>query len=110
MYKKKQRMSTVSMHADPSDPDDFEIAIEDTTILQDEQLHQKICVEQLEKALHTLNDDFKEAIILRDIQQLTYEEISEITGSAMGTVKSRINRGRIQLQEILEEYSLQETF
>src|SRR6056297_2687686 len=107
MYKKKQRMSTVSMHADPSDPDDFEIAIEDTTILQDEQLHQKICVEQLEKALHTLNDDFKEAIILRDIQQLTYEEISEITGSAMGTVKSRINRGRIQLQEILEEYSLQ---
>jgi len=109
MYKKKQRMSTVSMHADPNDPDDFEISIEDTAILQDEELHQKFCVEQLELALQELNDDFREAIVLRDIQQLTYEEISEITGTAMGTVKSRINRGRIQLQEILKEYVQPET-
>ncbi|MCC5941647.1 MAG: RNA polymerase subunit sigma-24, partial [Balneolaceae bacterium] len=46
----------------------------------------------------------------RDIQQLTYEEISEITGTAMGTVKSRINRARIQLQEIIGDYVNSETF
>lgn len=106
MYKKKQRMTTISMHADPSDPDDREFEIEDTVILQDDRLHQKMSVKQLEKALMKLNDDFREVIVLRDIQQLTYEEIAEITDTAMGTVKSRINRARQQLQDLIGEYVL----
>jgi len=106
MYKKKQRMTTISMHADPSDPDDREFEIEDTVILQDDRLHQKMSVKQLEKALMELNDDFREVIVLRDIQQLTYEEIAEITDTAMGTVKSRINRARQQLQDLIGEYVL----
>lgn len=110
MYKKKQRMSLISIHADDSDPDDREFEITDTTILQDDELHLKFSMEKLEKALLELNDDFREAIILRDIQQLTYEEIAEITGTAMGTVKSRINRGRQQLQEIIGDYVNSETF
>lgn len=109
MYKKKQRMTTISMHADPSDPDDREFEIEDGIILQDDQLHQKMSVNELEKALMKLNDDFREVIVLRDIQQLTYEEIAEITDTAMGTVKSRINRARQQLQEMIGEYVNPET-
>lgn len=104
MYKKKKRMSLVSIHADESDPDDREMEITDTNILQDEKLHLKDSMGELEKALEELNDNFKEVIVLRDIQQLTYEEISEITGAAMGTVKSRINRARTQLQELIGEY------
>jgi RNA polymerase sigma factor (sigma-70 family) len=110
MYKKKQRMSLISIHADESDPDDREFEITDSVMLQDEQLHLKFSMQELEKALMELNDDFREAIILRDIQQLTYEEIAEITGTAMGTVKSRINRGRQQLQELIGEYVNSETF
>ncbi len=110
MYKKKQRMSTISIHADESDPDDREFVIPDTVLLQDDELHLKLSVQELEKALSELNDDFKEVIILRDIQQLTYEEISEITGTAMGTVKSRINRARLQLQEKIGDYVKSETF
>jgi RNA polymerase sigma factor (sigma-70 family) len=110
MYKKKQRMSLISIHADDSDPDDREMQIEDTVLLQDEELHLKMSVQELEKALLQLNDDFREAVVLRDIQQLTYEEIAEITDSAMGTVKSRINRGRQQLQEIIGSYVRPETF
>jgi len=109
LYKKKQRMHKVSIHEDPNDPDSREMSFEDSNILQDEALHQKLCVQQLEKALMELNEEFREAIVLRDIQELSYEEIAEITGSAMGTVKSRINRGRIQLQEILENYVNLET-
>ena len=104
MYKKKQRMSLISIHADESDPDDREMEITDTNILQDDKLHLKNSMGELEKALSELNDNFKEVIILRDIQQLTYEEISEITGAAMGTVKSRINRARTQLQELIGDY------
>lgn len=109
MYKKKQRMSLVSIHADESDPDDFEMQITDTVILQDDELHLKLSVQELERALQELNEDFREAVILRDIQQLTYEEIAEITDTAMGTVKSRINRGRQQLQEIIGSYVNSET-
>lgn len=104
MYKKKQRMSLISIHADELDFDDWEMEITDTNILQDEQLHLNNSMNELEKALTKLNDDFKEAIILREIQQLTYEEISEITGTVMGTVKSRINRARNQLQELIGDY------
>lgn len=104
MYNKKQRMSLISIHADSLDFDDWEKEIRDTNILQDEELHLKNSMNELEKALEELNDDFKEVIILREIQQLTYEEISEITGAVMGTVKSRINRARNQLQELIGGY------
>ena len=110
MYKKKKRMSLISIHADESDPDDREFEITDTNLLQDDELHLKMSMNELQKALMELNDDFREAIILRDIQQLTYEEIAEITGTAMGTVKSRINRGRQQLQELIGDYVYSETF
>ncbi|MCC5942955.1 MAG: sigma-70 family RNA polymerase sigma factor, partial [Balneolaceae bacterium] len=59
MYKKKQRMSTISIHADDSDPDDREFEITDTAILQDDELHLKNSMEELEKALMQLNDDFR---------------------------------------------------
>lgn len=104
MYKKKQRMRLISIHADESDPDDRGMEITDTNILQDDKLHFKNSMNKLEKALMELNDDFREVIILRDIQQLTYEEISEITGTVMGTVKSRINRARNQLQKLIGDY------
>jgi len=109
MYKKKQRMKTFSIHEDESNPDDRAFDIEDTSILQDEKLHLKNSMDELEKALAELNDDFREAIVLRDIQQLSYEEISEITDTPMGTVKSRINRARQQLQETIGNYVYSET-
>jgi len=59
--------------------------------------------ERIQKALDLLPVAFKQAIILRDIQELSYEEIAAITGTAMGTVKSRINRGRAQLRDLLRD-------
>ena len=54
-------------------------------------------------ALAELPDDFKTIIILRDIQELSYEEISKIVAVPLGTVKSRINRGRVKLQQLLKK-------
>lgn len=109
LYKKKKRMTTVTIHKDPSDSEDQPMKIEDTDILPDDSLHEKMCVDQLEKALMELSEDFREVVVLRDIQQLSYEEIAEIADLPMGTVKSRINRGRAQLQEMLENYVYPET-
>lgn len=109
LYKKKKRMTTVTIHKDPSDPEDRPMDLEDNDILPDESLHEKMCIDQLERALMELNEDFREVVVLRDIQQLSYEEISDMTDNPMGTVKSRINRGRAQLQELLEKYVYPET-
>ena len=55
--------------------------------------------EVIQQALANLPDHSKKVIILRDIQELSYDEISKITDVALGTVKSRINRARIKLQD-----------
>jgi RNA polymerase sigma-70 factor (ECF subfamily) len=55
----------------------------------------------VEAALEKINPIFREAVVLRDISDLSYEEIAEILGVSLGTVKSRILRGREALREEL---------
>jgi RNA polymerase sigma-70 factor (ECF subfamily) len=55
----------------------------------------------IEAALKRINPIFREAVVLRDITDLSYEEIAEILGVSLGTVKSRILRGREALKEEL---------
>jgi len=55
----------------------------------------------IEAALERINPIFREAVVLRDITDLSYEEIAEILGVSLGTVKSRILRGREALREEL---------
>ena len=58
---------------------------------------------QLQRALARLSPDLREAVILRDLQGLEYREIQAVVQAPEGTVKSRINRGRIELARILDE-------
>ncbi len=53
----------------------------------------------IQQAIASLDDDFRELIVLRDVQGLTYEEICEVTGLPSGTVKSRLHRARVTLKE-----------
>jgi len=55
----------------------------------------------IEAALRRINPVFREAVVLRDITDLSYEEIAEILGVSLGTVKSRILRGREALRDEL---------
>jgi RNA polymerase sigma-70 factor (ECF subfamily) len=56
----------------------------------------------IEGALARINPAFREAVVLRDISDLSYEEIAEVLQISLGTVKSRILRGREALREELE--------
>lgn len=56
----------------------------------------------IEEGLRQLSEDFRLAVVLCDVEGLTYEEIATVTGWPMGTVRSRIHRGRKQLREHLE--------
>ncbi|HEX2049025.1 MAG TPA: sigma-70 family RNA polymerase sigma factor [Actinomycetota bacterium] len=54
------------------------------------------------RALERLGDDFREAVVMHDIGGVPYEDIARATGVSVGTVKSRISRGRRKLAELLE--------
>ena len=58
----------------------------------------------IKNSIHKLPDPFKAAIIMRELQGLSYEEIAQATNSNIGTVKSRIARARLKLQEYLKPY------
>jgi RNA polymerase sigma-70 factor (ECF subfamily) len=57
--------------------------------------------EEIERALQALPEAFRAAVVLRDLQDLSYGEIAEATGVPIGTVMSRIHRGRALLREAL---------
>jgi RNA polymerase sigma-70 factor (ECF subfamily) len=56
----------------------------------------------VERAIAALDPEFREVLVLRDLEDLSYEEIAEITGLADGTVKSRIHRARRELKLAVE--------
>ncbi|MHC4711797.1 MAG: sigma-70 family RNA polymerase sigma factor [Planctomycetota bacterium] len=60
---------------------------------------------EVEEALNALPEQFREAVILCDISGLTYEEISDVLGCPLGTVRSRISRGREMLFHKLYDYA-----
>lgn len=57
--------------------------------------------EPLQKALNVLPPDFRQAVILADVEGLSYEDISESMGCSLGTVRSRLHRGRKMLRNRL---------
>jgi len=58
--------------------------------------------ELLQQALDRLSPDLREAVVLRDLHDLDYLEIAQVLGVPQGTVKSRINRGRLELARVLK--------
>lgn len=98
----KRRRRRIIFSIDNSD-DERSPQIEDKMFLApDKAADGEMRNEIIQKALLKVKPVYREVVILRDIQDLSYEEISGITGLAIGTVKSRINRGRAQLQKLLK--------
>lgn len=62
--------------------------------------------EFLQEGLNKLSPDLREAVILRDLQDLDYDEIASVLEVPQGTVKSRINRGRLELARILKRIEI----
>jgi len=68
----------------------------------DEQLAGKQVERIVQVAIQELEPSFRECLVLRDVEELSYEEIEQITGLPAGTVKSRIHRARAMLREKVE--------
>ena len=57
----------------------------------------------VKRAIAQIEPEFREVLILRDVEDMSYEEIAQVTGLADGTVKSRIHRARAQLRVLVEK-------
>lgn len=98
--KRRKRRTIFSLNPDD---DEKKIQIEDTSFVSPERsTDSQMKGEIIQKALLKVKPVYREVVILRDIEGLSYEEIAEITELSIGTVKSRINRGRKHLQELLK--------
>lgn len=98
--KKKSRMNTLSINNyDVENEKDFDL--HDDSPEPDSIVGSQMEVEFIQNAINNLDKSFKEVILLRDVQNLEYDEIAKITGLPLGTVKSRINRGREKLKIVL---------
>jgi RNA polymerase sigma-70 factor, ECF subfamily len=69
----------------------------------DSAMHEEVR-EHIEAELGNVPEPFRTTVILRDLEELSYEEIAEVTETSLGTVKSRLTRGREALRKRLEQY------
>ena len=102
-YRRRKRQRTYSIYGESSEGEEYEMPIPSPTLAPSQHAEAGIQSRYIQKALDRLPETYREVVVLRDVQQLTYEEIAEITGLPMGTVKSRINRGRTKLQDYLKD-------
>ncbi|HSS96734.1 MAG TPA: sigma-70 family RNA polymerase sigma factor [Terriglobales bacterium] len=103
--KTKQDRMTDSLDATTSDHEDampLSDKIEDKAQPPDAGVQSRETREAVHAALQKLSPDLREAVILRDLQDLDYREIAQVLKVPEGTVKSRINRGRVELARLLQ--------
>jgi RNA polymerase sigma-70 factor, ECF subfamily len=103
--KTKQDRVTDSLDAPPSEREDampLSEQLADGSLSPDAHAQSRQVGETVHHALQRLSPDLREAVILRDLQDMDYKEIATVLKVPEGTVKSRINRGRAELARLLQ--------
>jgi RNA polymerase sigma-70 factor (ECF subfamily) len=98
---KRHLQKNVSIDAEPEEGH-AQIEIEDLGATPFEQLASREVQFAVQNALQQVPDVFRSAVILRDLEGLSYDEVAEVLECSVGTVKSRILRGRRSLRQVLE--------
>ena len=88
--------------------EDRDYEISDEGLSPESRVNEILQEEIIQKEINNLSPKFREVIVLRDVQELSYDEISKIIKVPIGTVKSRVNRGRLKLQKKLRYLKEQE--
>lgn len=100
--RKSKKYNSISISDyDPENEKDFDLVSD----VRGPDVNSNAAIENqyIQDAINSLDEHFKEVIMLRDIQDFDYEEITKILNLPLGTVKSRINRGREKLKILLKD-------
>lgn len=97
--RRRKRRRIFSIHKETPSEKEFELPDPDRD--PEDLVNSAITEKHIQKAISNLPPKFRQVIILRDVQGFSYEEISAMIKVPLGTVKSRVNRARLRLQEDL---------
>jgi RNA polymerase sigma-70 factor (ECF subfamily) len=106
LLRRRPKMSPLSLDQPVGDEEGEEhllLQVPDDKSDPQDQLMEQVLDERLQSALSRLSEPFRVAVLLCDVDGKTYEEIAEIMHSSIGTVRSRIHRGRMQLRREMEK-------
>jgi RNA polymerase sigma factor (sigma-70 family) len=101
VLRSQKRRPSVSLDLERDDDDTPAMQLADTSDGPEAALMKSELQKTIAGALAEIPDDQREVVILSDIQGLSYQEIADMTGINIGTVKSRLNRARSRLRELL---------
>ncbi len=104
LRKKQKSASIKKVSLDEKKEESKELEVPDHSANPYKEMARKELGANIKKSISKLENPFKSAIIMRELQGLSYEEIANATNSNIGTVKSRIARARLKLQEDLRDY------
>ena len=100
--RKRKRRKTFSISELSKNKNNFDLKDDRNPI--DKEIESEFILKEINHAIQNLSKSYRTVIILRDIQKLSYDEISNIVDVPIGTIKSRINRARLQLQIELKDF------
>jgi len=101
VLRSRKRRAAVSLEAADDEDDSSPLQVADPSETPDDFALRRELAGAIQHGLTALPEDQRVVVILSDIEGLSYEEIAQVTGANLGTVKSRLSRGRARLRDVL---------